>query len=162
LASVGGLLRRYHDAVVSFRPPTWAKWKSTSIPTTGALVCHNDLYPGNVVFRNGRAVGIIDFDLAHPADPLWDLAMAAWHWVPLSEGSLGGHIPTSEWPSRLRLFVDAYGVPPTQRKDVLRIAVDLNRRMRDKRAKNDEATDVFDRSLDALDREWDALVDRLS
>jgi hypothetical protein len=162
LTSVGRLLRRYHDAVATFRPPTWARWQSTSIPTTGTIVCHNDLYPGNVVFQNGRAAGLIDFDFAHPADPLWDLAMAAWHWVPLSEGSLGGQIPTSEWPLRLRLFVDAYGVPPAQRGDVPRIAADLNRRMRDKRAKNNEATDIFDRSLDALDRGWGALVDRLS
>jgi hypothetical protein len=151
LVSVAELLRRYHDTVASFRPPGWAKWQPTSIPTTGFLVCHNDLCMSNVVFRNRRAVGIIDFDFAHPADPLWDLAMAAWHWLPLS-----GESNVEDWPRQLRLFVDGYGVARERRREVLFILVDLVRRMRDNRAHDQRA--VFDQSLRALECHWDAML----
>lgn len=77
-------------------------------------VCHNDLYRGNVVFRDGQAVGLIDFDFAHPAAPLWDLAIAAWHWVPLSDG-WRSDVPASRWPERLRILVEAYGLEPAGR-----------------------------------------------
>lgn len=161
LASVGRLLRQYHGAVGSFNPPRWARWQQTSIPTTGTLVCHTDLYLGNVVFRDRRAIGLIDFDFAHPADPLWDLAMAAWHWVPLSTNSMSKHIPESEWARRLRVFVDAYGVETRRRKDVLRVIGDLGRRMRNKRAAEGYATSLFDNSLAAQERQWDSLLDAL-
>lgn len=161
LASVGGLLRRYHDAVRSFSAPRWARWQETSIPTTGMLVCHTDLYLGNVVFRDRRAVGLIDFDFAHPADPLWDLAMAAWHWVPLSTEAMSTYVPESEWPRRLRLFVDAYGVETQRRQDVLLVIGDLSRRMRNKRATEGYATSPFDNSLAAQERQWDSLLDAL-
>jgi aminoglycoside phosphotransferase (APT) family kinase protein len=39
------------------------------------LVCHTDLCLENIVVRQGKAVAIIDFDLATPADPLFDIAM---------------------------------------------------------------------------------------
>jgi hypothetical protein len=111
LRSVARLVRRYHDAVRSFIPPPDAQWQATSSPTVGTLVCHNDLYPGNVVFRGGRAVALIDFDFAHPAPPLWEVAMAAWHWVPLMAPADGGparrrpqggvcapSVPPMSWP----------------------------------------------------------------
>lgn len=161
LVSVGALLRSYHDAAASFTPPTWARWKSTSGPTAGALVCHNDLCVGNVVFRNRKAIGIIDFDFAHPADPSWDLAVAAWHWVPFSTDSAGGQVPESDWPARLRLLVDSYGVESRRRHEVLIAAADLTRRMRDNRARDGLDTGRFDLSLDALDRQRTALIDAL-
>lgn len=162
LASVGALVRRYHDAARTFVPPEWARWQQTSVPTVGSLVCHNDLYLGNIVFDGREAVGIIDFDFAHPAHPLWDLAMAAWHWVPLSFEKMGELVPESDWSARLRLFVDSYGVAPEQRLTVFSIATELTRRMRDKRTREGVSTERFDESLAALDRQFDAIVDALS
>jgi hypothetical protein len=66
LASVARLLRAYHDAVESYDPGDrdWA----TRIPAGYGplLVSHNDPNLDNVVFRDGEAVGLIDFDLAAP------------------------------------------------------------------------------------------------
>lgn len=118
LSSVGRLVRRFHEAAATFVPPAWARWQQTSVPTTGTLVCHNDLCRGNVVFRDGQAVGLIDFDFAHPADPLWDLAIAAWHWVPLSDG-WRSDVPAGRWPERLRILVEAYGLEPAGRSEIL-------------------------------------------
>jgi Phosphotransferase enzyme family len=84
LAGVGRLLRRYHDAVASFSPPRDLSWsRELADPCGGALVCHNDVCPENVVFRNGDAFALLDFDFAAPGRPVWDLAHTARMWIPL-------------------------------------------------------------------------------
>jgi aminoglycoside phosphotransferase (APT) family kinase protein len=40
------------------------------------VVCHNDLSPCNVVFRDGTPIAIIDFDSAAPGLPSDDLGYA--------------------------------------------------------------------------------------
>jgi hypothetical protein len=67
LRSVARLLRGYHDAVASFSPG--ARSWPTEIPAGygPVLVSHNDPNLDNIVFRDGEAVGLIDFDLAAPA-----------------------------------------------------------------------------------------------
>jgi Ser/Thr protein kinase RdoA (MazF antagonist) len=68
LASVGRLHRRYHDAVRSFSvTPPHLRWSDElADPRGGPIVCHNDVCPENVVFRDGDAVALLDFDLAAP------------------------------------------------------------------------------------------------
>lgn len=91
LASVARLQRRMHTAARGFTPPPDAVWQRANLPPAGTealvghneLVCHNDLCVENVVVRDGRAVGVIDFDFAAPSDPLRDIAIAVRHWVPV-------------------------------------------------------------------------------
>ena len=119
LASVADLLRRYHAAVASFDPAGY-RWARPEIPPrfrTG-LVSHNDVYPANLVFRGGRAVALIDFDLAGPGSAAWDFASAARTWVPLTWDA---DIPDSRRGrvlDRFRLFLDASGLSRPQRRDV--------------------------------------------
>ena len=56
--------------------------------TPAFVICHNDLFPENVVFRDGRPVALIDFAMAAPGRPLWDVAIAAEVWGPLGDPSL--------------------------------------------------------------------------
>lgn len=111
LASVAGLLRRYHDAAASVPVDRTVAWPTDlADPEGGPLLCHNDVCPENVVFRDRTAVALIDFDFAAPGRPIWDLAMTARYWVPMLD-------PTSAAVSRrdhldplrrLRVVVDAY------------------------------------------------------
>lgn len=92
LASAARLLRRFHDAA--------------------GAVCHNDVGPWNVVFQGRQAVGLIDWDLAAPGDPLDDVALALWHFAPLYDDAECVRIG---WPSppdraaRVAIFTSAYG-----------------------------------------------------
>jgi len=109
------LLRRFHDAVASFQPQVDARWRFPGAPGPGATIVHGDWAPYNVVWHEGRIVGVIDWDLARPGDPREDLAFAAWHWAPLHHrGMLGGgelgHWEDPERERRLRLLVDTYGL----------------------------------------------------
>ena len=85
LADLGLLLRGLHEATATFRATT-EDWSSQwADPIGGPLICHFDLYPENVVFRDGRVVALIDFAMAAPGRPLWDLSIAAEVWSPLGD-----------------------------------------------------------------------------
>ncbi len=79
----------------------------------GQIVSHSDLGPWNTVYRQGIPVAFIDWDAAQPVDPIDDLAAAAWTFVPLvppDQLREPGFDPVPDLPTRLRLFVDAYGL----------------------------------------------------
>jgi hypothetical protein len=116
LESVARLLRRYHDAVESF-DGTAHTWQLPVPPrfTTG-LVSHNDPNLDNVVFRNGVAVALIDFDLAGPGSRVWDVAAGARLWAPLRPDADIGDTRRGHSLERLRWFVDAYGLDEPDRE----------------------------------------------
>lgn len=115
LAGVARLLRRYHEAIADFRPDglTWAEPVPAEY-TTG-LVGHNDPNLDNVVFVNGEAVALIDFDLAGPASALWDVAMAVRLWAPLRPEPDIHDSRRGRSLRRMRVFADAYGLTEADR-----------------------------------------------
>lgn len=116
LESVARLLRRYHEAVESF-DATGLAWQ-LPVPErfrTG-LVSHNDPNMDNVVFRDGVAVALIDFDLAGPGSRVWDVAAAARLWSPLRPDGDIGDVRRGHSLERLRAFVDAYGLGDRDRE----------------------------------------------
>jgi hypothetical protein len=118
LVQFGMLLRRFHDLVRAFRPPDSAVWRFTSRALgSGEIVCHNDVGPYNVVWRAGRIVGLIDWDVSGPGSPLDDLAFAAWQWVPLHDPSIldPGWQEPPDVGHRLGLLCDAYGLASQDR-----------------------------------------------
>lgn len=128
LTSVGRLLRRMHDAAASVPIPE-AQWPSefadpgTRNGRDQLILCHNDACLENVVFRDGEAAALIDFDFAAPGRPLWDLAFCAWYWVPMVPGEIrqvegmDGLDPVS----RLRVLADAYGLDGADRRSLLEL-----------------------------------------
>ena len=118
LAEVGRLLRRYHEAARGFVLPEGVSWHHQGLPGPNAVACHNDVSPRNTVFRGGRPVAFLDWDLASPALPAWDLAHVAWQFVPLS-GDAGcirdGWASPPDRARRLRVLCDGYGLPERDR-----------------------------------------------
>lgn len=106
LAAVGRLIRAFHDATVGWGPPTDAHWRRLpGAPEEGEVICHNDLAPYNTVYRDCRPMAFIDWDAAAPGPRAWDLAHAAWRFVPLcvdADPAAAGR--------RARLLLDAYGL----------------------------------------------------
>jgi Phosphotransferase enzyme family len=121
IGGLGRLLRRYHDASASFDASGITGWSTDwSDPGGGPLVCHNDLFPENVVFRDGLPVALIDFGEASPGHPTWDLAIAAEVWAPLSApaGRLG-HQRGLDAVRRVGLLARAYGVEPSRAQELV-------------------------------------------
>jgi hypothetical protein len=110
LASVADLLRRYHRAAASFDPAGYAWPRPVPARYQTGLVSHNDVHPANVVFAGGRAVALIDFDLAGPGGAVWDFAAAARSFVPLLDET---DVPDSRQGHalmRFRAFLAASGL----------------------------------------------------
>ena len=72
------------------------------------MVCHNDLAPSNTIYRDGQPVAFIDWDVAAPAPPLWDIAHAVWRFVDITRNADTMDVRTLA--ARTRLFCDAYGL----------------------------------------------------
>ena len=66
LASIARLLRGLHDAACGFDPQGLTWDDGLADPKGGTPVCHNDVCPENVVFRDGVAVALLDFEFAAP------------------------------------------------------------------------------------------------
>lgn len=84
LVEAARLLRAYHDAVSGYTP-TDARWQFIYPDIhLHEVICHNDFAPYNVVFNDKLPKAIIDFDTAGPGPRIWDVAYAAYCFVPLS------------------------------------------------------------------------------
>ncbi|MEU7331024.1 phosphotransferase [Streptomyces parvus] len=120
LRSVGALLRRMHGAAAGVPFDPAAGWPADladpeGATAPGAVVCHNDACLENVVFQEGRAAALIDFDLAAPGRPVWDVAMAARYWVPMRGR------PGLDPAHRLRVLAGGYGLGRADRAALPRV-----------------------------------------
>jgi hypothetical protein len=121
LASIAALLRRLHDAARGFddRGHTWAT--GLTDPAGGTLVCHNDPEPSNIVFRDGTAVALIDFEFAAPGRPVYDLGHLVRLNLPVEhevDQERLGWAP-ADHAARLRIVADAYGLDADGRRALL-------------------------------------------
>jgi hypothetical protein len=112
LASIARLMRRLHDTStgLDLGEMSWSDEMADSVG--GEVMCHNDVCLENVVFRQGEAIALLDFDFAAPGRGEFDLAAFARTCVPIDEP---GATPQLGWttvdrPSRLRLVCDEYGL----------------------------------------------------
>ena len=77
-----------HDATAGFEPPADACWMLEMPGDLPAeVVCHNDFAPTTSSSANGGPVGVIDWETAAPGARVWDVAYAAYRWVPLSRSA---------------------------------------------------------------------------
>ena len=127
LADLGGLVRRLHEATATFRASTlgwsteWADPGGGSL-SGGSVICHNDLFPENVVFRDGRVVALIDFAMAAPGRPLWDIAIAAETWGPLGDPDRRDQHPMDlDGIARFGILARAYGLDPGRAEELVDI-----------------------------------------
>lgn len=112
LVQVATWLQEYHAAVDTFRPPDGAVWREGGQWRPGLIIGHNDAAPYNAAWSDGQLVGFFDWDFAAPVSREWDLAFAAFSWVPLHARRVvedEGFTAFADRARRLRLFLHVYG-----------------------------------------------------
>ena len=109
-------LRHYHDVVAGYRPVSgtvWASGPGTCGPDQ--IICHGDFGPWNTVWRGDEVAGLIDWDMARPAAPLFDIAYALEYAAPFrADEECMRWMRYPDPPDRRRrieVFCAAYGVP---------------------------------------------------
>ena len=133
LLACARLLRRYHEAAAI--QPGWGDlpWRYRDPdPDHWEVICHSDVAPYNIVYRDGLPVGLIDFDVAGPGPKMWDIAYAAFRLAPLSSDANCLAFGFSQSPDRfgrLARFLDAYGLD--DRTGLLEMAVTRIEGLRD-------------------------------
>ena len=138
LASLGRLLRAYDDTAQDFVPPPGVEPdpgppEPPGLPPAPTaepdIIAHLDITPENVVFRDGEAYALIDFDFVRPGTRVDELYNAMLWWAPLNE-------PTDVDPAlgkvdafrRCRILADAYGMSDQDRARLVEVATLRTRR----------------------------------
>lgn len=123
LVSMTLLIRDLHDASaeIDLSSGTWND--EAADPCGGPVLCHNDVCLENVVFRDGRAVALLDFEFAAPGRRVSDLGLFARMCIPIDDGRDAQRLGWSDadLPRRLRLVADTYGLDPDDRMTLLEI-----------------------------------------
>lgn len=123
LLSVGALLRELHDSTASIATGKAATSRDSLDPSgVHEVICHGDAGPGNIVFRDGRAFALIDWEMAAPGRRSWDLATALRYWAPFRN-------PANKKPAELLLnpmqraqwILDGYSASDELRSEVVRL-----------------------------------------
>jgi len=95
MARLAALVREFHDLTAG-----------TPLAAGAEVVCHNDLSPKNTVYRSGRPVAFIDWDIAAPGMRIHDVAHVCWQYV-----GLGPAVTDIDEAARLvRVVADGYGL----------------------------------------------------
>ncbi|WED20812.1 phosphotransferase [Vibrio sp. JC009] len=112
LTSAAALLRQYHDATEGFLDANKGKKLHWMLASRGPeeVICHGDFAPYNVALDGNKVVGVYDFDAAHPAPRMWDIAYSVYCWAPLKACNYESHGSLPVQVSRAKLFCESYGV----------------------------------------------------
>lgn len=105
MAEIFQQIRKLHDIT-----------ENTPLARDKECVCHGDLGYANTMYRNGRAVAFIDWDLAKPGNRVDDLSHAIAAYL-----SLGNYIEkgAAERAGLARKLADAYGASTEQRSQLV-------------------------------------------
>jgi hypothetical protein len=138
LVSVARLVRAYDDAAATFVVPPGAEpaqgppeppGTPPPLPYPPELIGHVDITPENVVFRDGRAIALIDFDLAKWATRADEMFNVMRWWAPLGEPADEDPLMRDvDVPRRCRLLADAYGMSEADRGRLVDVGIARTRR----------------------------------
>ncbi|HEY5185001.1 MAG TPA: phosphotransferase [Actinomycetes bacterium] len=129
--SVAVLLRALDDVLVGWGLPADGivpELSPAGIPEAigpgPTFIGHRDVTPENVVFREGRAVALIDFDMLKPSSRVDEVCNLLLWWAPLMPPEDREAVLRDEDAiARAAQLVDAYGLAPHDRARVAEVAL---------------------------------------
>ncbi len=107
LITVASKLKEFHDITSQFISlnDVWA----LSCPDDHEVICHNDFAPYNTIYRDEKAVGIIDFDACSAGSRRWDIAYSLFCFAPLTSDEYDSKRDRDKIKRRVKLFCESYG-----------------------------------------------------
>jgi hypothetical protein len=121
LPRLGALLRDLHQSCASFPVPAdacWQEWHGRQLGDSNAAIAHCDANPWNIVAGDQMPSALIDWEVAGPVDPLYDLAQSCWLNAQLHADDVAERQGLPSLQARARhvaLILDGYQLPKAQR-----------------------------------------------
>lgn len=130
-AAIGALLRRAHEAAITFAIPPdahWQPWFGRDLPGNRPVIGHCDAAPWNIIHAaDGRYV-LIDWEYAGPVDAVSDLAYTAWLNAQLHDddiAELHALPPAAARATQVEHLLDGYGLPRGDRNGFVDRMIEL-------------------------------------
>lgn len=120
IVSAAKLLRKIHDSTASLLSTMEVNKQPWMLEPREPfeVICHGDFTPYNVALSENSVVGVFDFDTAHPAPRIWDLAYSVYCWSPFKTDSVDKLGSIAEQIGRAKLFCDSYGASESERRQL--------------------------------------------
>ncbi|MDF2152572.1 phosphotransferase [Vibrio sp. CAU 1672] len=121
LKSAAKILRQLHDASEDFLTEHRDEVLHWMLPERAPreVICHGDFMPYNVVLKDDEVVGVFDFDTAHPAPRIWDIALSVYGWAPFKTDTNDRLGTLPQQIIRAKIFCDSYGCSRLQREELV-------------------------------------------
>lgn len=103
----GRMLRSLHAATLGHRLIN--EWPGARCDDA-VCVLHGDPGAYNTIFQDGLPVALIDWDAAHPGNPVDDLAYMTWTWCIQSSGN----VPVTDQANHVRELAEGYDTSTIQ------------------------------------------------
>ena len=131
MPKIGNLLGKLHKATKSFSIPDnaiWRQWYGRSLGGPEYVIGHCDMGPWNIVSQDGLPVAMIDWEVAGPVDPIFELAQTCWLNAQLHDDDVAERVKLSSIEVRAnhaRLILDGYGLPQSKRNGLVDKMIEL-------------------------------------
>jgi hypothetical protein len=116
----GAFVKQLTELLARYPAPPESVWQCVEGgPGLEQQMQHGDLGPWNLLWATDgpQVCGVIDWDLAEPGDPAYDIGFLAWFVIPMmGEERAGqrGFAPDPDRSERLIAFSDGVGLPPME------------------------------------------------
>ncbi|MGF1719600.1 aminoglycoside phosphotransferase family protein [Vibrio kyushuensis] len=126
LQTAAQLLKKLHDASLSFVDQNNIDDLPWMLPIKSPVevICHGDFTPYNVALSCDEVTGVFDFDTAHPAPRVWDVAFSIYCWAPFKTDSVDSLGTFDDQLIRAKLFCDCYGLEMSDREKVVDVMIE--------------------------------------
>ena len=121
LYEIGKLLKKLHEAAKVFYSQHTLNWKTWYLRELGKpdICSHCDIAPWNIITKNNKIIGIVDWECAGPIDPMVELARVCWLFPQLHDDDIGKmyDLPSPEKRGeQIKIILDAYKLSKNERK----------------------------------------------
>lgn len=140
LESASRWLRSFRETVACFRPGTRRWYFGERQLADDQIICHNDAAPYNMAFDGPDLVGVFDWDLAGPGQPLDDVAFFTWTATPLFRVVDG--MSDRQLVARLDAIAAAYGSADVDGRRLADLALERMRTATERIAAGQRAGDA--------------------
>ena len=91
LFEIGKLIKNLHDMAKKFEHNNNMDWKQWYLRELGKpeICSHGDIAPWNIITKENKIIGLIDWECAGPIDPIIELARVCWLFPQLHDDDIG-------------------------------------------------------------------------